>query len=111
MSERVCSVANDDCLGGLVAHHDDYAKPDEIRWLCRGHHMRWHYEHGHAPGWYPGIRLPRVDGTKQIPSSLSATEYAALEAHAEENERSLAAELRLAVRAWLARIEAEKVPA
>ncbi len=25
-----------------VAHHDDYAKPLDIRWLCRSHHRIWH---------------------------------------------------------------------
>lgn len=24
------------------AHHEDYSKPLEIRWLCRKHHMRHH---------------------------------------------------------------------
>lgn len=24
------------------AHHDDYNKPLEIRWLCRDHHMQEH---------------------------------------------------------------------
>ena len=31
------------------AHHDDYAKPLEIRWLCRRHHAQWHAKHGAAP--------------------------------------------------------------
>ena len=26
-----------------VAHHDDYAKPFEVRWLCKVHHRRVHY--------------------------------------------------------------------
>ncbi|MFC3331681.1 hypothetical protein ACFOEM_04310 [Paenalcaligenes hominis] len=24
------------------AHHDDYSKPLEVRWLCREHHMQHH---------------------------------------------------------------------
>lgn len=28
------------------AHHDDYAKPLEVRWLCDLHHNDWHNENG-----------------------------------------------------------------
>lgn len=28
------------------AHHDDYAKPLQVRWLCHLHHKAWHKEHG-----------------------------------------------------------------
>lgn len=28
------------------AHHDDYAKRFDVRWLCPLHHKAWHAEHG-----------------------------------------------------------------
>lgn len=37
----------------LVAHHDDYAWPLTVRWLCKRCHHEWHY----GPGTY---RTPRV---------------------------------------------------
>ena len=30
------------------AHHDDYDKPLNIRWLCPAHHHQWHAKHGEA---------------------------------------------------------------
>lgn len=30
----------------VVAHHDDYDKPLEVRWLCQAHHTQWHKENG-----------------------------------------------------------------
>lgn len=32
----------------VTAHHDDYAKPLEVRWLCYPHHAQWHAENGEA---------------------------------------------------------------
>lgn len=34
---EVCQSAQN-----IHAHHDDYTKPLEIRWLCRSHHIEWH---------------------------------------------------------------------
>lgn len=30
----------------VQAHHDDYAKPLDVRWLCRSCHVRHHAKHG-----------------------------------------------------------------
>ena len=39
----------------VVAHHDDYARPLEIRWLCRPCHRAWHESNG------PGLNHYRSD--------------------------------------------------
>lgn len=30
----------------VVAHHDDYSKPLDVRWLCGSHHKQHHLKHG-----------------------------------------------------------------
>jgi len=39
---EVCGIDNSD------AHHDDYLKPLNVRWLCSEHHRQWHAKHGEA---------------------------------------------------------------
>jgi hypothetical protein len=34
-----CEICGD---ATVDAHHDDYRKPLEVRWLCRQHHVRVH---------------------------------------------------------------------
>lgn len=38
-----CEICGDE---NTNAHHDDYAKPLEVRWLCDIHHAEWHKENG-----------------------------------------------------------------
>lgn len=33
-------------IENIHAHHDDYAKPLNVRWLCTVHHKQWHSENG-----------------------------------------------------------------
>lgn len=35
-----CSVCN--TYGLIEAHHDDYSKPEVVRWLCKACHEEWH---------------------------------------------------------------------
>jgi hypothetical protein len=37
-----CEQAGEDCWGEIQAHHDDYSKPLEVRWLCASHHGLLH---------------------------------------------------------------------
>ena len=35
-----------DTSGTIHAHHDDYATPLSVRWLCAACHHQWHAKHG-----------------------------------------------------------------
>lgn len=39
LTRQPCEVCGD---ARSQAHHDDYGKPLEVRWLCGPHHAEWH---------------------------------------------------------------------
>lgn len=39
MARQPCEVCGD---AKAQAHHDDYSKPLDVRWLCTKHHAEWH---------------------------------------------------------------------
>jgi len=47
LTKQPCEAHGDtsQCLGDVEAHHDDYTKPFEVKWLCQQHHCelegRW----------------------------------------------------------------------
>lgn len=41
---KPCEICGE--VENVHAHHDDYAKPLVVRWLCSEHHIAWHLENG-----------------------------------------------------------------
>lgn len=41
---KPCEVCNEI---KVQAHHDDYRKPYDVRWLCRPHHLEFHKLNGY----------------------------------------------------------------
>lgn len=46
LTHQPCEVCGKDNRWDVVAHHDDYADPLNVRWLCRPHHKQHHLKFG-----------------------------------------------------------------
>lgn len=60
---EVCAYVDEPRAWGrryVVAHHDDYAFPLVVRWLCIPCHMDWHLEHGPAKGFDFTLTAKRI---------------------------------------------------
>lgn len=60
---QACEVCGD---GRTQAHHDDYSKPLDVRWLCHEHHREWHAMHP----------APRNIAAKLSPAQITEIEAA-----------------------------------
>jgi len=61
------------CSGRLEAHHHDYTRPLEVRWLCVSHHQSRHYKPRTCPIPAPLFERPQALG-EYAPPILEAAE-------------------------------------
>lgn len=54
LTRQPCSVCGAERVD---AHHDDYSKPLDVRWLCREHHLE-HHARAEPPGTNQGKDAP-----------------------------------------------------
>lgn len=88
-----CEIGGD-CAGRIDAHHDDYSRPLDVRWLCQRHHRLHHLEHGPGDGAVPD-NWRRV--SFYIPASVAEDFRCAVDAE----DRKITVVLRRLVRDYL----------
>ena len=54
------------------AHHDDYSRPRDVRWLCRAHHRQHHALHGPGKN-HPAPRPDQSEMLSQLARSIVET--------------------------------------
>lgn len=71
-----CGATQADFTGNqLHAHHDDYNKPYEVRWLCNACHKNWHYVNQPIAPTSDTLqsirtRLPQIRSRQQSPDGM-----------------------------------------
>jgi hypothetical protein len=77
----------EECGAKAQAHHDDYAKPLDVRWLCRRHHRLWHNEHPSGVDWW-------ANGSRIVVFRLTTEQYDKVAKRAAANKQSVSAQIR-----------------
>lgn len=67
-----CSVCQR--IRKTLAHHDDYAKPEDVRWLCYTCHAQWHRENGPGANGHLKKNYPKVPRAPKQPRENRATD-------------------------------------
>ena len=101
--KQPCEVCGSSCA---VAHHDDYTKPLEVRWLCLSHHQKWHKDQERAGSSASHRYVPRDERTEQweewLPADGSTLKDELIETIEKLGVEQAAAVLRVPVE-WLRR--------
>jgi hypothetical protein len=93
----------EDCGKDAQAHHDDYSKPLDVRWLCVKHHSAWH--DNNKPKYLPGAPAHRPRGRPSLSKAdrrtkqqiFSPNEWAQVKAMAAAEGMTAAAYVRASV--------------
>ena len=89
----------------VKAHHDDYARPRDVRWLCQRCHSQWHAENG--PGLHRDEHAPRLRHGRP-PSDLEVRFQVRLSKEESSLFAEAAAREGLTIAEWLRRAAQEE---
>jgi hypothetical protein len=59
-------------MWGIYAHHEDYARPLDVIWLCASCHYRVHAVHGGLPAYLAWLRA-QLAGAERLAERIPAT--------------------------------------